>query len=175
MSRKGFQVSRLIAAISIVLVLALNCWSQQSPRRDLTKYEDGGTYDLNWDLAPIKHAEVKATIRSFIWTRWKEQRRSRLMVSGYTLEGSPRTIDVYIEPGVSGNWQINLVYNATDYPMPPFKGRPKKRRWAESYDQIRRLKLESSLDTELDENDSTPPEQFTLKMKNSRTRTESIW
>jgi hypothetical protein len=168
-------VSRSILAIWIVFFLALDCWSQQSTRRDLTKYEYGGAYDLNWDLAPVKHAELKASIRSFIWTRWKEQRRSRLMVTGYTLEGSPRRIDVYIEPGVNGDWQINLVYNATDYPMPPFKGRPKKRRWAESYDQIQRLKLGGSQDAELDENDSTPPEQFALKMKNSRTKAESVW
>lgn len=122
---------RLVIVIGLIAFLALDCWSQGASNLARGQDEDGGVYDLTWGIGLSKYDELRALVRSFIWTRWKSHTRGRLLVTLYTLEGSPRKIKVFIETLPQGHWQISMFYDATDYPMPPFKGEPRKRTWIE--------------------------------------------
>jgi hypothetical protein len=91
---------------------ARDSYSQETKGRDLSRYKDGGAYDLNWSRSGEEHEEMRAKLRAFLWEHWSQRRRGRITATIYAIEGDPTTTAFYVEPNESGEWQVTTEYDS---------------------------------------------------------------
>jgi hypothetical protein len=94
----------LLLLLSIVIVAAATA-------RDLTQYDEGGTFDF--PLYPTQGAEQKkcdrdnARLREFVWSHWAQARRGHVRLIHHGVEGQSFAADHYIEPDNQGHWSMS--------------------------------------------------------------------
>ena len=76
MRSKTFLVTLL--AVAFLPLGARNISSQETKARDLSRYENGGTYDLNWSRSGEEHEEMRSKLRAFLWEHWSQRRLGRI-------------------------------------------------------------------------------------------------
>ena len=108
MRRQLLFVSLLVMAVFSIGVR--DTAAQETKARDLSRYENGGTFDLSWDRSGAKHEEQRSKLRAFLWEHWSQHRLGRIVTTFYSLEGDPTTISFYVEPDESGTWRVATEY-----------------------------------------------------------------
>lgn len=81
-------------------------------RRDLSRYDKAGPFNLGADLSqPAREASLKQ-IRSFLLEHWKGGRLGHLVVNLGSPGGRTETTAFYVEPDTDGAWAITLETDA---------------------------------------------------------------
>lgn len=117
--------------------------AQSVQKRNLARYDDGGSFDFNWGLGPKAHERMRPKLRKFIWEHWSQKRLGHVIVTFYTIEGDPTTHNLYIEPDESGQWRIVSEYESECcwfYAMEKKKRQRQRSRGVETYDTVERIK-----------------------------------
>jgi hypothetical protein len=115
--------------------------SQHAEKRDLAKYDNGGTFNFTWEVAP-DHEQMRAKLREFIWQHWHQKRWGRAMATFYTIEGDPSTYNFYIEATSEGRWRVVSEYEIECcwfYAMDKKKKKRKVERGVDVYDVVVRI------------------------------------
>lgn len=94
----------------LLLFAFLPTQAQETPKRDLKFYDDGGKFDFGWATDYKTHQEMKPRLREFLWTHWSRKKLGRVSAVFYTYEGDPTTTTYYIEPNKNGQWIIVAEY-----------------------------------------------------------------
>ena len=166
-------------SMTILLGIAIQlAYSQNVDERDLSLYEKAGRYDLKLSLSDEAQNQMGAEIRDFLWRHWKEQRRGYLSANVYTMEGDPRTVNLYIEPDGKNHWNIVAEYVGIDYPPKGVKERPKRWKDTEVYRIIERYKMDEHSNltrNRIAEEEEISSDKYLLLLKESPTANERIW
>jgi hypothetical protein len=101
---RSFIVILLLASASPLSVQTTI--PQQAEQRDLSRYKEGGTFDLSWGAGPEKLERLKAEARKFLWEQWRRKSPAHCVVIFHNLEGDPTTHNLYIEPDEKGRWRV---------------------------------------------------------------------
>ena|SRR5438105_4180771 len=104
-----------LVALLAVTLLALGAHSsslQEKKARDLSRYDDGGSYDLNWGRNGKELEEMRSKLRAFLWEHWSQHCLGHITATNYTPEGVPTTTTFYIEPDEHGAWYVATAYKA---------------------------------------------------------------
>ena len=103
----------ILAAVLTVALLALGARggsSQELKPRDLSRYEDGGSYDLSWSRGGEELEEMRSKLRAFLWEHWSQRRLGRITATLYSIEGDPTKTTFFVEPDESGAWRVATEY-----------------------------------------------------------------
>lgn len=128
-----------LAILSFILMLQ-HSPAQTSTLRDLSLYDQAGPYDAQGGLD--EYHKMKSEVRAFIWSRWREKRRGRVIVTLYTREGDPSINTFFIEPNAHGQWQVVCEYMGTIYPRWGSKSPPEQIKGKGTYDVVERRAFE---------------------------------
>lgn len=102
----------LVAVFAVALLTpgARGDATQEQKPRDLSRYEDGGSYDLSWGRGGEDLEAMRAKLRVFLWEHWSQRRTGRITATLYTIEGDPTKTTFYVEPDGSGAWRVATEY-----------------------------------------------------------------
>lgn len=129
-------------ALLLTLFVGQPTLGQNVQRRDLTRYDDGGTFDFNWGAGPQAHERMRPKLREFLWEHWSRKKLGRVVAIFYTIEGDPTAHNLYIEPGEDGRWRIVSEYESECcwfYSMEKKKKKRERRKGVEIYDTVERV------------------------------------
>jgi hypothetical protein len=116
--------------------------AQTVQKRDLSRYDDGGTFDFNWGVGPQAHERMRPKLREFLWEHWSQKRLGRVVATFYSIEGDPATYHLYIEPGEDGRWHVVSEFETECcwfYSMEKPKRKREHRKGVEIYDRVERV------------------------------------
>lgn len=102
----------ILLGVACLAFGARDGYAQATKARDLSRYKDGGTYDLKWTRGGEELEEMRAKLRAFVWEHWSQRRLGRVTAVIYTVEGDPTTNTFYVEPNESGGWQVATEYES---------------------------------------------------------------
>src|SRR6266849_5566014 len=127
--------------LSFVLlgVFAPLALAQRGQKRDLARYDNGGSSDFSWDLMPPAHEKMKLQLRLFLWEHWTQKRLGHVVATFYTIEGDQTTHNLYIEPDANGRWRVVDEYErecCALYALAKKKRKPKLERGVAIYDTV---------------------------------------
>src|SRR5947209_5376351 len=97
---------RIILVLFIGLI-ATSAFAQPAPKRDLARYDNGGTVDFNWG----RYCEFEflgERLRDFIWRHLQEHHLGYIEQRAYSIEGDPGYWKIFIEPDDKGVWKVNI-------------------------------------------------------------------
>jgi hypothetical protein len=102
--------------VMLVLLLVLWChlsgWAalpaQEAGKRDLSRYERGGQFNLRYFYGqePDDEAEVLARARKLLWACWRAKRLAHFAIVKIYTHGDSTTINYYVEPDEDGRWRV---------------------------------------------------------------------
>lgn len=101
--------------------------SQEMKPRDLSRYEDGGSYDLSWSRGGEELEEMRSKLRAFLWEHWSQRRLGRITATLYSIEGDPTKIAFYVEADEGGAWRVATEYERDCCWFDSVEGRERKR------------------------------------------------
>lgn len=104
-SRVLTVMRNLMILICVLALTAQFAFSQNGAKRDLSQYDDGGTFDFKWS-ALTKHETMRTQFRDFIWKHWTDKQRAIVRAYFYSIEGDPTYYRLFLEPDKPGEWQI---------------------------------------------------------------------
>lgn len=116
-----------LLAIASVPFGAPSSSSQEVKARDLSRYKDGGTYNLSWSRGGEELEEMRSKLRAFLWEHWSQRRLGRITATIYTIEGDPTTTTFYVEPNEGGDWQVATEYESECCWFYGMEGKERKR------------------------------------------------
>lgn len=88
----------LLACFCCSFLLSITCAA-----RDLAAYDKLGPLEQR----PVDpNDSALARVRDFVWKHWTERRCGYAVVTRYSMEGEPSVFHFYVEPDISGLWQI---------------------------------------------------------------------
>ena len=88
-----------------------SAWSQNPiNRRDLAKYDNGGSFKFSPTVPQNEQNEERTKIREFVWDHWTEKRLGYLSFVFWSAAEDPAGYDLYIEPDKSGSWAVTYDY-----------------------------------------------------------------
>jgi hypothetical protein len=102
----------LISLLLLFIFGGQSSFAQNRRKRDLTKYDNGGTFDFRWSVVWDAHERMASTIRDFVWEHWTNKRLGYISRTVYTIEGDPTTYRLFIEPGANQTWHVVLTYRS---------------------------------------------------------------
>lgn len=117
----------ILLAVAFLPFSARDGSSQEIKARDLSRYQDGGTYDLNWSRGGKELEEMRSKLRAFLWEHWSQRRLGRITATIYTIEGDPMKTAFYVEPGESGDWRVTTEYESECCWFYGMEGKERKR------------------------------------------------
>ena len=134
----------VIGGMSLLLSLFVShtVFAQTAQRRDLSRYDDGGTFDFNWGAGPQAHERMRAKLREFLWEHWSQKKPGRVVVAFYSLEGDPTTHNLYVEPGKGGRWRVVSEYENVCcwfYSLEKPKRKRERRKSVDIYNTVERV------------------------------------
>ena len=147
----------------------------QNPR-DLTRYDDGGAFDLSWGVALEDHAQMMPKLRSFLWEHWTQKRLAHVVVTLYSIEGDPTIYNLFIEPDRDHRWRVVAEYESECcwfYAMEKPKRKREREKGVELYDIVERVQPSRSDPTTLftlspiPEEDSRESNSYILRLGNN--------
>ena len=92
--------------IFLVLALLASSVFAQTAKRDLSGYDEGGTFDFNWSTGSDAHQRMSPQLRQFVWQHWHNKQRAHVLETFYSIEGDPTTYNLFIEPDTNGRWRV---------------------------------------------------------------------
>lgn len=116
--------------------------AQTTQKRELSRYDDGGTFDFNWGAGPQAHERMRPKLREFLWGHWSQKRMGRVVVTFYSIEGDPTTLNLYVEPGEDGRWRVVSEYEnecCWFYSMEKPKRKRERRKGIDIYNTVERV------------------------------------
>jgi nuclear transport factor 2 (NTF2) superfamily protein len=129
-----------LLAIALLLCGARESAAQETKARDLSRYKDGGTYDLKWSRSGAELEEMRSKLRAFLWERWSKRRPGRITATIYTIEGDPTTTTFYVEPDKNGDWRVATEYESVCCWSDGMEGKERKRETGkEFYNVVERI------------------------------------
>ena len=131
-SREEFEVRSKTLLVTLLAIASLSFGARDSSAqeikaRDLSRYKDGGTYDLNWSRSGEEHEEMRSKLRAFLWEHWSQRRLGRITATIYTIEGDPTTTTFYVEPDKNGAWRVSTEYESECCWFYGMEGKERKR------------------------------------------------
>ena len=104
----GIFMSSMLLSIALIEADIVKAEMPLRPddSRDLSKYENGGTYDLaleNRDGWPRLTGEV----REFVWNHWRVHRLGWVRVTEHSVDAWAKT-SYFIEPDAAGKWRVRI-------------------------------------------------------------------
>ncbi len=167
----------LLVSLFIITLLSFGAhdsYSQETKGRDLSRYKDGGAYDLNWSRSGEEHEEMRSKLRAFLWEHWSQPRLGRIIATIYAIEGDPTTITFYVEPNESGEWQVATEYDSECCWFYGMEGKERKRETGKgSYNVVERV-VQGRDDTTkefknawsvIPEGEERPPNTYALRLR----------
>jgi len=121
--------------VLLITALAPMAGAQRSHTRDLLRYENGGTFDFNWDVAP-KHEEMRRKLREFVWERWSQKRQAFVVATFYSYHGDYTKHRLFVEPDREGRWSVVSEYETECCVL---KRKIERRKGKEIYHVVERL------------------------------------
>jgi hypothetical protein len=112
----------LWAVFSATSLLVSVSFTAGAEVRNLSKYDDGGTYDIPYrPRADMLRREGQ--VRDFVWREWRNRRRGRITAAERWIDAG-RTLHLIIEPGTAGQWcaHITVEHWRVFVPPPGWKG-----------------------------------------------------
>jgi hypothetical protein len=103
--------THLASSVLVLFVLSV-CAAQTTAKRDLTRYDQGGTFDFTWSTGPAAHERMRPLLREFVWRHWSQKQLGRVVATYYTIEGDPTTYNFFIEPDANGRWLVIAEYDS---------------------------------------------------------------
>jgi hypothetical protein len=84
--------------------------AQEAEKRDLSRYERGGEFKLQYfyGQTPENEAEVLARARKLLWARWRAKRLAHFAIVKIYTHGDSTTLNYYIEPDRDGRWRVTV-------------------------------------------------------------------
>ena len=130
----------------LVLLLLLTSFAeavgvQRFQKRDLARYENGGTLDFNWEVA-AKHEEMKGKLREFLWERWQQKQLGFVVATFYSYHGDHTTHTFFVEPDGDGRWRVVSEYEGECcvlYAMQKKKRKLERKKGTAIYDVVERV------------------------------------
>jgi hypothetical protein len=140
--------------------------------RDLTRYDDGGSFDFRWSAGPAAHAQMWPKLRDFLWEHWAQKRLARVVVTTASIEGDPTTYKLFVEPDRNQRWRVVAEYKSGCcwfYAMEkPRKRKYSFRKGVTVYDVVERVQTSrNDLGTWslIPEGDRREPDSYTLRLR----------
>lgn len=125
----------LLVFVLVCVGLVTSGLGQKATKRDIAKYDDGGSTDFGWNVM-ADHKIRGSRLRDFIWTHFNEKRLGHIRAAFYSIEGDPVFEHIFIEPDSKGNWQISIEserHCCWFYGMEKPRKRRTVTRWSEVY------------------------------------------
>ncbi len=134
----------VIGGLALLLSLCVSqaVFAQTDRKRDLSRYDDGGTFDFNWGAGPQAHERMRPKLREFLWEHWSGRKPGRVVVTFYSIEGDPTTLNLYVEPGEDGRWRVVSEYEnecCWFYSMEKPKRKRERRKGVDIYNTVERV------------------------------------
>lgn len=104
-----------ILAILLLLLLVFSgqsSFGQNRRKRDLTKYDNGGAFDLRLSITSDARTQMTSTVRDFVWEHWINNRLGHIARTVYSKEGEPTTYHLFIEPDARQTWHVVMTYRS---------------------------------------------------------------
>ena len=162
----------------LVLLLVITSFgpevgAQRFQKWDLARYENGGTLDFNWEVAP-NHEEMKGRLREFLWERWRQKQLGFVVAILYSYHGDHTTHAFFVEPDANGRWRVVSEYEGECcvlYAMQKNKRKPERKKGTENYDVVERV--QETKDGEdswrvLPEQDRRKADMYRLRLRQSQ-------
>jgi hypothetical protein len=108
-----------LSAVAIsILILSCSLSMQGSSlqrvkMRDLSRYDEAGSYTIELDLDAKARANIEAEVREFLWNHWHKRRLGHATITHYSKEGEPSTSSYFVEPDARGIWHIAVKIDRT--------------------------------------------------------------
>lgn len=115
---------KVLALIFVLVFAAQFSFAQtRSAKRNLSSYENGGEYKLEFNISETERAAAAGKVREFLWTHWKNKKLGFIKLTLYNLVEDPYQTTFYTEPDSSGRWVINYDVWGSQKDNPPGKVR----------------------------------------------------
>ena len=95
-------------------IYAMSCFAlsaqpkprNQTPVRNISKYDTIDPFVLGNEPAFESDYKAMEEIRSFVWEHWHGRRRGWLSATFYTIEGDKTVSKFFVEPDENGVWHL---------------------------------------------------------------------
>jgi len=95
------------AALVLFLVAGQRAQTTQEKERNLSLYDQGGTYEFHIFQDDSKSYGAKAdAMREFLWTHWRSHHLGYMVVKRHPIDQAPNTTYYYLEPDEIGVWHL---------------------------------------------------------------------
>jgi hypothetical protein len=96
-------------ALTFLLLFAIQFAPAQdrSAKRNLSSYENGGEYKLEWNISDTRRAAEADKVREFIWTHWKNKRLGFIKLTLFNNIGDRYQTTFFTETDSSNKWVIS--------------------------------------------------------------------
>ncbi|MGH9819189.1 MAG: hypothetical protein ACRD43_03385 [Pyrinomonadaceae bacterium] len=78
--------------------------------RDLTRFDNGGSFKFSRTVPQSDQNEARAKIREFVWDHWVKKRAGHISLAFWSAADDPSSYDLYIERDISGTWGVTYEY-----------------------------------------------------------------
>jgi len=146
--------------------------------RDTFRYKAAGTYKLEVEYDEEETLKNRATIRQFLWEHWRQQRLGYLELILFTAIRGVSHRSVFIEPDEKGVWQIVVERSIVVDPDKSIKQSVVYVPPQITFDVVERIEPTedgTSPIVLIPENKRLKPNEYMLRLRNSRTGEEAIW
>lgn len=146
--------------------------AQETQKRDLSRYEQGGEFVLRdfYGQPMDNEDEAKARAREFIWDRWQKKRLAHCSIVRSNAHGDSRTTHYYVEPDSEGRWRVAVEVEDSCCGLDILAGKTKTRKttvWSvKSYYLLSRMDAESR--QWIPEREKRRPETYTLLLQDGK-------
>lgn len=166
--------ANLVGQAMMLAVAAIIQWSamastesSQERERSTARYLTSGPFVLDNTLDAQKREAIDAEVRLFLWENYTNRRLARVTVTRYSKEGAPTITNYFVEPDSAGRWIVNLELHRT-LTDPKYPGRHFSRSVKLSAFTIERIiRQPGGVVRTLSSSDTTPPEQYLLRLGDS--------
>jgi hypothetical protein len=149
-----------------------------APVRDDSRYEAAGVYNLEVEFDEEETLKNRATIRQFLWEHWRQRRLGYLELVLFTAIRGVSHRSVFIEPDEKGVWQILVERTGT---VATDKSSGKSIVYGPpqiTFDVVERIEPTedgTSPFVSIPENKTLKPNEYLLRLRNSRTGEEAFF
>ena len=150
--------------------------SRQRVKRNLAVYDKAGPYTIDYE-PPFKGDKNLGEIRSFLWEHWKDRRLGVVKATFYTIEGDATISTSFVEPDAKGCWRISIESVSRISALLPKGKKTRREITREDYDLIDRVEGNSNtaIPIPIPETEVRPPQNFKLRLRNSRTNSVRVF
>ena len=170
---------RLITVLATCLILQFGAMIQgqswgQRVERDRSAYDKAGPYTIDYE-PPFNGEKNLGEIRGFLWQHWKNRSLGVVEATFFTIEGDSTFSTFLVESDVKGCWRIRIESESKIGALLPRGRKPRRKITREDYDLIDRLEANSSTGVPIPLAEIRLPQNYKLRLRNSRTNAVRIF